>query len=277
MCKKYEKLNNSFFLGVSLLNFIIYAIAMIISILLIIVSFDRHIGNQCQSLLGGGGASLIGAVLLSYFIDLARERLIKKEIKVFRKSKLNYLKILSINALERTFRNFYKINYEYLKPHVYALKFCDIKEIFTTKCQKMDSLVISTERNNYFNTAFNGFQIFEGITKIASEILSNQDLLTTKHYFSHNEIDIFKNISMWDITPNNFDSSSYNWIDTIEQLLQIKELQPLNDYYGVYDKKLMRTAICDKHKNAVNKPINIEFKLEDSIKNGLNLLKELGS
>lgn len=259
----------------------IYIIGLIISVILIGLYFINTSNAFCI-LSCSTGASLIGAVALAFFLEISDKKRKKEEIATFRKEKLNLIKSYLTRVLEITIRKFYNLYSDKLeKDKVYAIKYNDIKDILIDNFTNFE--IANYEKGIYDQQAINfyndGFSVLDTIVGMVNKIISQEDLMIINKIFTKEEIEILRTttITLPVVDRNSLELTIYNVTFIIDQLLNIPEISMLKEYYGVYSVNDHRMAICDNKKQPVIRPLNIIFKLDESIKSGeelINTIKE---
>lgn len=255
----------------------IYIIGLIISVILIGLYFINTSNAFCI-LSCSIGASLIGAVALAFFLELSDKNKKKEDISTFRKEKLTQIKSYLTRVTEITIRKFYNLNSDKLeKDKVYAVKYNDIKDILINEYTNFE---ISSYEQGVYNQQIidfynDGFSILDTIVSMVNKIISQEDLLVINKIFTKEEIEILRTttVTLPVVDKNSLELTIYNVTFIIDQLLNIPEISILKDYYGVYSVNDHRMAICDNNKQPVIRPLNIIFKLDESIRNGEELIK----
>jgi len=282
-CKKIKKSKciNRFFIGIgNFIKNIKYSIPLFFSIILIGLFFINKESPWCI-VSCSIGASLFGAILLAYFIELSNNRRQQKEILEFRKEKLSIINFYLSRILEIILRKFLiDKRSKMIANKKYALQYKDIKQILINECSekelkysgKDDS---TNERGNDFKNYFDGYALFDTIILFVNKILIQEDILMLNKIFTKEEISLFRSttFSFPVLDNNSFEFSISNSTSVIDQLLELKELHFLDNCYGVYDYDKNRMGLCDQDGKAVIRPLNIIFNLQEAITNGKELLK----
>lgn len=265
--------------GIKASLFNIFLITFCISIDLILIYFINP-KNTLFNVSMGIGASLIGAVFLAFLLEFNDNKINNEKIKVFRKEKFNLIKSYLTRAIEMIIRKFYILYYNELdKNKIYALKYSDIKEILINKFIDYD--IYNYENNNFNQQTINmyndGFSILDTIINMVNKIIAQDDLLIINEILSKEEIEKLRTttVNIPVVNNNSLELTIYNATFVIDQLLDIKEMSELKNYYGIYSVKDHRMSICNDNKKSVITPLNIIFNLDDSIKNGKELINNI--
>ena len=251
----------------------LYIIIFLLSIALIAVYFINSQNAVCI-LSSSIGTSFLGAVVLTYLFEKMDKEKRQLEIMEFRSEKLGMLKIYLTKMIEILIFKFFVLNLKLLnKNKIYALRYLDVEKILINLYTQRE--YENTNKKENFNLDKNfyvdGLILMNNISEIVNKIIMQEDLLVLNKVFSKDEIAELKTvINYFPLLNDNLELIMYSTTICIDQLLNIKELSYLKKYYGVYSQG--KFVICNENKESVNKPLNIDFNLENAIKNGLDII-----
>lgn len=232
---KTNKRDKNYFCGVLKKNFRIYIIFIIIGVLLSGLSFINKNCNWCI-LSGSLGTSLIGAILLGWFIDASNTTRFKK--------RLEYIKNREIRGIFWGVKELFRLLYnEYL-----LISKQNITE--GTEIKVRDAI---EKMYNYYNTRF---RVIDTNSNIHNKIINlkkdlaktvQNTILVDKRYFLDDDIltedEYADMVSLYDFLLES--SDDLFTFDDYKSIINdtYSELQKINDYFFKISKN-NRVVIC---------------------------------